>query len=1380
MRRLCATAVLLSLLLAGPAFTQSSNARVSGTIDDATRAVLPGVTVTATNTATGVVTTVLTNEAGAYNFASLTPGVYTVSAELPGFRTRSYTDVELGNAQSLRLNFTLTVGSLNTDVEVTVAVDSLLATSSSSVGSVLSEARIQALPIVGNNVLGLLDTLPGTRMDANGVTGTFAGLGTRSVNVTRDGMESSGAARNMQAGMSTSTFMSPDLIGEMRLILAPVDAEMGRGNGQMQVFTKSGTNQFKGSAALYIRNSALDANTWGNNRAVDPITGAWKPLTKDWVNRNEYSGSLGGPIVKNKTFFFALWDGLLVSERAIQNPLVLTPCAQNGVFRYFDNWNNGNALQATQATGGTPTIAVVDGLGTPVRPATNPDGSPYTGALRYASVFGPLANTPARADCSDAQVQGNPWDAYRKAMDSTGFVKQLLGKMPLPNNYEIANSDGLNTAGYRWVRAMHGGNEGIFSFGGTGVARKQINVKLDHNLNTMHKVAGTYTYENSSGGANLMTWPDTFGGSRSRHPQHLSLTFTSTLSPAIVNEARAGMRRTGFTQWNGLNNPDTGGAGQKFFPNYAGYPVYLGLGLNQVNFQANSPLGGGNTQTFEDHTAMWQYGDTLSWTKGTHAFKFGGEIRRGASWGLDAGIGITAIPRAIGGDLATSAISATAISTTNMPGLAGTTAAGNNVRMRNLLSFLAGSLGSITQYYYMQSPTKLDAWDDYKTYAGKIRDIHGNEFSVFFKDDWKVSKSLTLNLGLRYDYLGVPYEVNGLMPLPIGGGAAAFGISGRSFNDWMSPGRRADLTVFQYVGKNSPNPNIPWYPNDWNNFGPAVGFAWQVPWFGAGKTTVRGGCQVTYQIGDGYSSIVQETSAPGSSQNVTYIGDSNANAYLDLTKLPSLIPVPVPTGPLQPIDIRERSQGLFIPDPNLVTPYAQNLTLSITRSIGSNVSLDVRYSGTLGRKQRSASNNINVPNFRSNGLKDAFDAVRSGGESALLNQMFNGINIAGAGFGPVGTTFNAVPQTAGLHMRSSSTFNANLANGNYTALATTLNTLNYANAFNPTLPLIPAGVQGAVMRYSGLFPENFIATNPQFGGVNLMTNNISNNYHSLNAQITLRPVRGISTQTTYTWSKNMGAGFPGTDGLGQVFTDPLNRRADYAVLPDTRVHDFRTNGTLALPIGPNQLLFGNSSGVVARIIEGWQLSWIANMNTGQPLSIATLANNVGVNQLYNNGTPDIVGPFDIKGGKVQFLGGPNGSYFDPASFRVVRDPQCGAVTTSQNLRTSCTLNAIADATTGQILLQNPLPGTRGTLGQRVVEGPGRWRFDAGLGKSFKLTESKSLQFRVDARNVLNHPEPNPTGLVTNINDVNFGLITGVNAKSETSFREVQAQLRFNF
>ena len=185
----------------------------------------------------------------------------------------------------------------------------------------------------------------------------------------------------------------------------------------------------------------------------------------------------------------------------------------------------------------------------------------------------------------------------------------------------------------------------------------------------------------------------------------------------------------------------------------------------------------------------------------------------------------------------------------------------------------------------------------------------------------------------------------------------------------------------------------------------------------------------------------------------------------------------------------------------MVTPYAQNLTLSVTRSVGPKISVDVRYIGTLGRKQRSASNNINAPNFRSNGLNDAFDAVRTGGESDLLNRIFNGINVAGAGFGPVGTTLSGVLQTAGLHMRSSTTFNANLANGNYQALAASLNTLNYASATNPGLPVIPAGVQGAVLRVNG-YPENFVVANPQFGGVNLMTNNISNNYHSLNLQFT--------------------------------------------------------------------------------------------------------------------------------------------------------------------------------------------------------------------------------------------------------------------------------------
>jgi hypothetical protein len=219
------------------------------------------------------------------------------------------------------------------------------------------------------------------------------------------------------------------------------------------------------------------------------------------------------------------------------------------------------------------------------------------------------------------------------------------------------------------------------------------------------------------------------------------------------------------------------------------------------------------------------------------------------------------------------------------------------------------------------------------------------------------------------------------------------------------------------------------------------------------------------------------------------------------------------------------------------------------------------------------------------------------------------------------------------------------------------------------------------------------------------------------------------------------------------------------------VNDFRTNGTFNLPFGPNKLLFGGNSGVVARLIEGWQTGFIVNLNSGAPMTVT--ANN----SLYGNARPDIVGAFPLKDGKVTFEGTPaaNGSYWTPSSFTVDKDPQCLAVASS--LQSLCTLNAIKDAKSGQILLQNAQPGAVPTLGIGSIYGPGRWRFDANLSKAIKLTEAKNLQFRLDASNVFNHPEPNTPSLnITGTNATNFGVITGKN----TQHRQLQAQLRFNF
>ena len=324
MRRvLVATVALLPLLFPGKLCAQSSNASVGGFVLDVAHAFMPGATVNAANTQTGVLTTVLTNETGTYNFPSLLPGTYTLSAELVGFRPYIYKDVQLGAGVAARYNFLLEIGAVTSAVEVTSERSAAIAQSSASIGQVLTAENVRDLPLVTNNVLDLMRTMAGIRGDGLGTDTTLAGISTMFVNTTRDGISVQDNRYNL--GVMSPTVINPDLVGEMRVILAPVDAETGRGNGQIQILTRSGTNRYRGNAVWAVRNSALDANTWVNNKnGIEP----------DWLNRHQVTVSYGGPIIKNKTFFFALYDQQLERRRDTQFLPVLTDCARNGIFRY--------------------------------------------------------------------------------------------------------------------------------------------------------------------------------------------------------------------------------------------------------------------------------------------------------------------------------------------------------------------------------------------------------------------------------------------------------------------------------------------------------------------------------------------------------------------------------------------------------------------------------------------------------------------------------------------------------------------------------------------------------------------------------------------------------------------------------------------------------------------------------------------------------------------------------------------------------------------------------------------------------------------------------------------------------------------------------------
>jgi hypothetical protein len=396
-------------------------------------------------------------------------------------------------------------------------------------------------------------------------------------------------------------------------------------------------------------------------------------------------------------------------------------------------------------------------------------------------------------------------------------------------------------------------------------------------------------------------------------------------------------------------------------------------------------------------------------------------------------------------------------------------------------------------------------------------------------------------------------------------------------------------------------------------------------------------------------------------------------------------------------------------------------------------------------------------------------------------------------------------------MRASSTFQTNLANGNYGGpggVASALGTLDYFQVANCAALTDPAArangncnfpviststVKGAALRVNGV-PENEVFTNPQFLTANYFSNMGSANYHSMQVEYTLRPTHGFTTTANYTFSKDLG--LPGT------FTDPTNRHQDYTIVNNNHPHILRTNGTFELPIGPGKALMPNASRFAARAVENWKLGYIYTLSSGAWTNISAQSNE------YANGVPDVTNAALLKelladtGLRWQTPAGAlkQGSFFDPTKWAKVPDPQCANVTTSQNLNglqtgtvNRCTLTALAkivpggtagsvpltdgSGNAGMIFLQNPQPGHQGNLGQNVLRGLAPWRFDLNLSKAFKITESTRVQFRADAVNVLNHPQAAAPNLSINPGTpaAPWSQIT-----TKTGGRTFQAQLRLDF
>jgi len=315
-------AVLVCLCAASVLSAQTATGRILGTVTDPTNAVIPGASISVTNVNTRITYQVATNEQGFYEASLLPIGSYTVTGEMPGFNKAVTKPETLEINASLRIDIKMAVGNRSEEVIVEEGITHV-ETMSPVIGMSVTSAQIANMPLNGRNTLDLAMLKPGViPSTAGGTTGSFSVAGARQDSVTY----------LLDGGINTNLLSNgyvlnpnPDMVEEFKILTSTYNAEYGRNaGGIVSVVTKSGSNQFHGSAYDYVRNDALNANTFFNNA---------NHLPKQILKRNQFGGTFGGPVIKNKLFFYSGWQSQRLSQLQSTSKITLfTPAELNGDF----------------------------------------------------------------------------------------------------------------------------------------------------------------------------------------------------------------------------------------------------------------------------------------------------------------------------------------------------------------------------------------------------------------------------------------------------------------------------------------------------------------------------------------------------------------------------------------------------------------------------------------------------------------------------------------------------------------------------------------------------------------------------------------------------------------------------------------------------------------------------------------------------------------------------------------------------------------------------------------------------------------------------------------------------------------------------------------
>ena len=689
---------LILLITSATGFAQTSTSRMLGRVVDEKHASVAGATVTVTNEATNISQTQTTTEAGVFAFDSLPVGNYTVTVEQSGFKKYQQTGNRLEVNTPLSIDVVMEVGQVSEVVMIQGGAEQLQ-TANATLGNVVDQKAIETLPLNGRNPLTLLLLEPGV------VQRSFGGIGSgvhvngsrdRAYNVTIDGIEANESS--VPNPVSNLYRINPDNVQEFKVTTNNATAEEGRNSGaSISIATRSGTSEFHGTGFIFFRNDALNSNDWYANAQKTP-----KPV----IRMGQYGFEVGGPIKKDKTFFFGSWQYNRVDftqpiDQTFGIPIVYTAQARAGVFRYFvPDPANPVVIAGTTILRNSP-LLVDSG----------------TGALRV-----PVCPTATSVGCVrvyDTRTTGSTGNnTLAKPLDSA--VAGLLNHFPLPNNF--SSGDGLNTATFLWNPP-------------TAIRGPAINIRVDHNFNENNSVFARYLWSdyNTLQGDPLNGRPQVYPdnppqGEVFRRTSNLAIGWRRVISPRVVNELTAGYGRFGFLFTQGEANPA-----------WPDVPPYDFTSLSEP--WLNTP-----------RTARWvttpQILDNLSVVHGAHVFRGGINFRfyrhvdqRGQPGGINVTPSVTFSQANRNPFTSDGFKNALNINASNDAGTLG-----------NLINTLYGLPARISQTFISNLGDNVflpfKTGDSVTLYAEK----HNlDQYNLYFQDEWKVRPNLTLNYGGRWE-----------------------------------------------------------------------------------------------------------------------------------------------------------------------------------------------------------------------------------------------------------------------------------------------------------------------------------------------------------------------------------------------------------------------------------------------------------------------------------------------------------------------------------------------------------------------------------------------------------------------------------------------------